>query len=169
MVDPEIAGRRDWSPQKCRAAAVNKVRNSVSVDGEGNRLAKFRLLKPGLFADDVRLRRQNTIQVEKKKVVFEAWTYVINAKGASTAMLLQQRIILSAEAIDNIRIAGLKANDFRVCIGHEEKSNLIQIGQPVFLAVDLPVKRIPFERQMLAGDILLEPKWAKPSHLLWRC
>src|SRR5580704_1906149 len=125
MVDPEIACRRDRRPQRCRAAAVDQARNSVSVDGERNRLAKFCLLKPGLFAGDVRLRRQNTIQVKKKKVVFEAWAYVVNAKGTSTSVLIQQRIILSAEAIDNIRIPGLKANDFRVCIGHEEKSNLI--------------------------------------------
>jgi len=86
-------------------------------------------------------------------------------KGMCALVFLKHSIILGAYAIDEICVAGFEADDFRIGARHEEECYLVEIRQSMFVAIDLPVVRIPLEREMLSRGILFETKWTEARDL----
>src|SRR5579862_9985101 len=90
-INPELARRRNGSPKWRGSPTVHQASNAIAVDCKGYCLAKLELPEPALFAHNLAgLRRNRSVQIKKKKVVFETWAKVVEINGL---VALQKRCI----------------------------------------------------------------------------
>src|SRR5439155_5235543 len=73
--------------------------------------------------------------------------------------------VRGGDARRDIGFSGLKPHRLRVVVGHEHEEQTIEVRQSIAGTIRLPVVRVPFEDDPLAGYILLEPKRTEPRHL----
>src|SRR5882724_8108397 len=164
-IAPALVARSYQAPNGGAAALVDQANDGFAIGGGGNGLAKFHFAEPFLFALDFRRSFfAEVIQIEKKKIVFEAGASV----GDRVAILLarEHRKVFGAQLADHVGFAGLELQDLRVGVGYKKKNQLGEVRQAIAVAVRFPVVRVAFKDQALALDIFLQAERSEARPLI---
>ena len=167
-IEPTAITRSDGTPKRSAAALIDEVDDCVAVYGGGNGLAKLRVVKPLLLAEetwgDFRVSTE-VVEIEEEKVVFETGAGVRHREVA--LLTTENGEIFRAETRDEVGFAALEFQDLSVSARHEEEYQFVEIRKAGTGGVCFPVVGVALESELLAGDVFFEAKGAEARKLVW--
>ena len=109
------------------------------------------------------------VLVENQEVVLEAGPHVGQLRAHTITLARQQIVVVRTQPADHAGLARFEAHDLCVFAAHKKEGELVQVGQPLVLAVYFPIIRIALQDHALPGHVLLQTKRPQPGDLARRC